>query len=163
MTHSPRKKVCGSAMRQHLLDAVDIGLVDHHAGAQLTLSLAGLLGEDVTSVGLAALEAFRRLAKALRRRPVCFQLGHRSLPLSFSPITGGAPNHRHAAATGGAINVPPGTSDCSLLFRCEHHHHLLALHQRLLLDHGMACQVLLHAIEELASDVLMHHFTAAET
>src|SRR2546430_10202395 len=50
------------------------------AGACLAFDLAVLVAEIVATVGRVALEALRRLAKALGRGPVGFQLGHRSTP-----------------------------------------------------------------------------------
>jgi hypothetical protein len=63
-------------VRQQLLDAIHVGLVNLHLAAQLTLTLARLFRQDMTTVGLAALEAVRRFAKTLRRSPFSFQLGH---------------------------------------------------------------------------------------
>src|SRR5216683_6587724 len=63
-------------VRQQLLDAVHVGLVNLHLAAQLTLTLARLFRQDMTTVGLTALEAIRRFAKTLRRSPFSFQLGH---------------------------------------------------------------------------------------
>jgi hypothetical protein len=47
-----------------------------HLAAQLTLTLAGFLRQDMTTVGLTAFEAIRCFAKTLRRSPLSFQLGH---------------------------------------------------------------------------------------
>ena len=68
-------------MRQQPHEAADVGLVDHRRASQLALTLLRHLGEDVAAIRLAALEAFRRLAKTLRRGPVGFQLGIVRLPL----------------------------------------------------------------------------------
>jgi hypothetical protein len=46
---------------------------------QLPLTLGGFLRQDVTTMGLAALEAVRSFAKTLRRSPFGFQLGHARL------------------------------------------------------------------------------------
>src|SRR4029077_9596238 len=54
---------------------------------------------------------------------------------------------------------PPGAL---LLFRCKYHDHLLALHERVLLDHRMRSEVARNPFKELAPDVLVHHFAAAE-
>jgi hypothetical protein len=64
---------------KHTRHAADIGFVNHGRASQLALTLFGHLREDVSAIGLAALEAFRSLAKTLRRGPVGLQLGHRSL------------------------------------------------------------------------------------
>src|SRR5260221_9396334 len=66
-------------VRRQLRDPMEVGFVNHLAGAQLALTLGWFLRQDVTLVGLATLEAFRCLAKTLRRGPVGFQLGHRRL------------------------------------------------------------------------------------
>jgi hypothetical protein len=71
-------------VRQTLLDALHVGLVNVHLAAQLTLTLARFLRQDVTTVGLTAFEAIRCLAKTLRRSPLSFQLGHDRL-LIYSP------------------------------------------------------------------------------
>src|SRR5713101_135179 len=63
-------------VRQQLFDAFHVGLVNLHLAAQLTLTLAGLFRQDMTTVGLTAFEAIRRFAKTLRRSPFSFQLGH---------------------------------------------------------------------------------------
>jgi hypothetical protein len=63
-------------VRQQLLDAINVGLVNLHLTAKLTLPLAGFLRQDMTTVGLTAFEAIRRFAKTLRRSPFSFQLGH---------------------------------------------------------------------------------------
>jgi hypothetical protein len=63
-------------VRQTLLDALYVRLADVHLTAQLTLTLAWLFRQDVTTMGLTALEAIRCFAKTLRRSPFSFQLGH---------------------------------------------------------------------------------------
>src|SRR5882672_1309849 len=63
-------------MRKKLLEAPDIGLVDHVGTPQLPLRLLRLVTEVMATVGRAAFEALRCFAKALRRSPVGFQLGH---------------------------------------------------------------------------------------
>jgi hypothetical protein len=55
-----------------------------HLAPKLALSLAGLLRQDMTAVGLRALEAVRCFAKTLRRSPLGFQLGHDHRLLIFS-------------------------------------------------------------------------------
>src|SRR5271163_1382494 len=47
--------------------------------------------------------------------------------------------------------------------RRQHHHHLAAFHQRLRLDLGDRRGLGLHALEQTKADVLVSHFTAAET
>jgi hypothetical protein len=64
------------SVRQTLLDAFHVRLADVHLAAQLTLTLAGFLRQDMTTVGLTAFEAIRCFAKTLRRSPLSFQLGH---------------------------------------------------------------------------------------
>ena len=49
-----------------------------------------------------------------------------------------------------------------LLLRCKDHDHLLAFHERVLLDDAVLSEVFLNPIQKLATDVLVHHFTAAE-
>jgi hypothetical protein len=70
---------------QTLLDALHVGFVNVHLAAQLTLTLARFLRQDMTTVGLTAFEAIRCFAKTLRRSPLSFQLGHDRL-LIFSPV-----------------------------------------------------------------------------
>src|SRR5256884_1388486 len=67
---------------EELLETADIAVVHETraAGARLAFDLAVLVAEIVATVGRVALEALRRLAKALGRGPVGFQLGHRSTP-----------------------------------------------------------------------------------
>src|ERR1700722_20172295 len=72
-------------VRQTLLDALHIRLADVHLAAQLTLTLARFLRQDMTTVGLTALEAIRCFAKTLRRSLLSFQLRHARL-LIFSPV-----------------------------------------------------------------------------
>jgi hypothetical protein len=59
-----------------LLDAFHVGFANVHFAAQLTLTLARLFRQDMTTVGLTAFEAIRCFAKTLRRSPLSFQLGH---------------------------------------------------------------------------------------
>src|SRR5580658_485285 len=63
-------------VRQALLDALHVRFADVHLAAQLALTLAGFLRQDMTTVGLTAFEAIRCFAKTLRRSPLSFQLGH---------------------------------------------------------------------------------------
>jgi hypothetical protein len=63
-------------VRQALLDALYVRFADMHLAAQLALPLAGFFRQDMTTVGLTALEAIRCFAKTLRRSPLSFQLGH---------------------------------------------------------------------------------------
>jgi hypothetical protein len=72
------------SVRQTLLDAFYVRLANVHFAAQLTLTLARLFRQDMTTMGLTALEAIRCFAKTLRRSPFSFQLGHYRL-LIFSP------------------------------------------------------------------------------
>src|SRR5271170_3364132 len=64
------------SVRQTLLDALDVRFADVHLAAQLALTLAGFFRQDMTTMGLTALEAIRCFAKTLRRSPFSFQLGH---------------------------------------------------------------------------------------
>src|SRR5487761_227881 len=66
-------------VRKQLLETTGVRLV-HEAGtarAGVALHLAVLVAEVVAAFGRVPLEALRRLAKALGRGPVGFQLGHR--------------------------------------------------------------------------------------
>src|SRR5258708_6851328 len=80
---------------QTLLDALDVRFADVHLAAQLALTLARLFRQDMTTVGLTALEAIRCFAKTLRRSPLSFQLGHDRLlilwPCSQAPSPRGSP------------------------------------------------------------------------
>src|SRR6202451_3871231 len=99
--------------RQTLLEALNVRFADVHLAAQLPLTLARFFRQDMTTVGLTALEAIRCFAKTLRRSPLSFQLGHDRL-LIFSPV-----HKRLRAATGGTANF---FRVCrSLLFGPEHH------------------------------------------
>jgi hypothetical protein len=66
-------------IRQQLHDTTDIGLVHEAgaAGAQLAHALGSFVASVMATPGGIALEAFRCLAKTLRRAPVGLQLGHR--------------------------------------------------------------------------------------
>src|ERR1700733_4161619 len=66
-------------VRQTLRDALHIGIADMRFTTQLTLTFAGFLRQDVTTMRLTALEAIRCFAKTLRRSPLSFQLGHARL------------------------------------------------------------------------------------
>src|SRR6266404_2700267 len=151
------------SVRQQLLDAVHVGLVHLHLAAQLTLTLAGLLRQDMTTVGLTALEAVRRFAKTLRRSPFGFQLGHDRLlilwPCSQAlPKNPAIPRRCRYRRDGKLVTV------CrSLLFGPEHHDHLLAFHQRVLLDHRIRGEILRNPRQQTPADVLMHELTAAVT
>jgi hypothetical protein len=63
-------------VRQTLLDALNVRFADVHLTAQLPLTLARFFRQDMTTMGLTALEAIRCFAKTLRRSPLSFQLGH---------------------------------------------------------------------------------------
>src|SRR5688500_2518397 len=69
------------SVRQQLFQPRQILLRHHARRAQLTLTLARLLGEDVTTMGLGSFEPFGSLAKTLRRCPVGLQLGHNNSEL----------------------------------------------------------------------------------
>src|SRR5688500_20025521 len=78
MTPLLTRAMCHSLLRvrEQLLHPAEV-LLRHHAGrTQLTLTLARLLGEDVTTMGLGSFESLGSLAKTLRRCPVGLQLGH---------------------------------------------------------------------------------------
>jgi hypothetical protein len=93
------------SVRQQLLDAIHIGLVNVHAAAKLTLTLAGFFRQDMTTVRLTALEAIRRFAKTLRRSPFSLQLGHDRL-LFIALFTGATKILANlvVAATGGVTD-----------------------------------------------------------
>jgi len=66
------------SVRKQLVETTDIALM-HEAGTartKLTLGLAGLMTEVVSTAGGIGLIALRRFAKTLRCRPVGLQLGH---------------------------------------------------------------------------------------
>src|SRR6185437_918261 len=125
-------------MRKQLHEATDVGLVDEAAasGAQVALALPILVAEIVAAAGRVALEALRRLAKTLGRSPVGFQLGHVIDSYSNSP-------GRRALTRPLRANDSSPFSDLEalLLFRCKDHDHLLALHQRVLLDDAVGSEV----------------------
>src|SRR5882672_11826762 len=75
-------------IREELLETANIAVVHETraAGARVAFDLAGLVAEIVAPVGRVALEALRRLAKALGRGPVGFQLGHRNHSSLCSPV-----------------------------------------------------------------------------
>src|SRR6185437_14186342 len=70
-------------VRKQLDETTGVGLVHEArtARAGVALDLAVLVTEVMAAFGRVPLEAFRRLAKALRRGPVGFQLGHRLILL----------------------------------------------------------------------------------
>src|SRR5581483_3544655 len=73
-------------MGQQLDEPAGIGLVDQAraAGARMALQLARFVSEVMTTAGRIGFEAFRCLAKTLRRGPVGFQLGHRLSPVCMA-------------------------------------------------------------------------------
>src|SRR6266436_1325919 len=75
-------------IREELPETPDIAVVHETraAGARVAFDLTGLVAEIVAPVGRVALEALRRLAKALGRGPVGFQLGHRNHSSLCSPV-----------------------------------------------------------------------------
>src|SRR5450631_2995111 len=136
-----------------------------HFAAQLTLTLARLFRQDMTTMGLTAFEAIRCFAKTLRRSPFSFQLGHDRL-LIYSPA------HKRSSKE----SVDPSKDSRyrrgdtavfklyrSLLFGPEHHDHLLAFHQRVLLDHRIGGEILRNPRQQTPTDVLVHELTAAVT
>src|SRR6516162_86230 len=141
-----------------LLDAAHIGVVHETraARARLAFDLAVLVAEIVAAIRRVPLEALRCLAKTLGCGPVGFQLGHRSTPRLCSPV-------RKALAHPLRANARH-RQPCRalLLFRCKDHDHLLAFHERVLLDHRMRSEVARNPVEELATDVLVHHLAATE-
>jgi hypothetical protein len=58
-----------------------------HFAAQLPLTLAGFLRQNMTTVGLTALEAIRCFAKTLRRGLLCFHLRHVRLLIFLALFT----------------------------------------------------------------------------
>src|ERR1039457_1672314 len=131
---------------------------------QLTFTLARFLRQNMTTVGLTALEAIRCFAKTLRRGLLGFHLRHVRLLIFFSPV------HKHSTR----IPVIPLVRRCrrvaglfkacrSLLFGPEHHDHLFAFHQRVLLHHRIGGEILRNPRQEPPTDVLMHELTATVT
>src|ERR1700691_2112358 len=89
-------------VRKQLLETTGVGLV-HEAGtarAGVALDLAVLVAEVVGAFGRVPLEALRRLAKALGRGPVGFQLGHRLKLLNFVTVAPVARRLSETPATG---------------------------------------------------------------
>jgi hypothetical protein len=74
-----------SSAGHHLPNPTDVGFVHVGLTAQLTLTLARLFRQDVTTMGLTAFEAVRRFHETLRRSPLSFQLGHFLSPGLFWP------------------------------------------------------------------------------
>src|SRR5207248_5014500 len=129
------------------------------AGARLAFDLAVLVAEIVAAMGRVALEAFGSLTKALGRGPVSLQLGHRLDSSLCSPVRR-LPVGTRCGRT--RVLSPACRLRALLLFRCKHHDHLLAFHERVLLDHRVRGQISTDPIEELAPEVLVHHLAAAE-
>src|SRR3954469_13485158 len=159
------------SVRQQLFQPHQILLRHHARRAQLTLTLARLLGEDVTTMGLGSFEPFGSLAKTLRRCPVGLQLGHNNSELVGAlslRLARGAPQYLGAGQRPKPLLTfcvgPSPTNNYSSLFllRPEHHHHLPPFHQRVLLDLRIRRQICRYPLQELAADFLMCHFTAAE-
>src|SRR4051812_35252191 len=68
---------------QHALDALLVGLCNHHVDVEDALALGRLLRQDVARVRVAALGLARRgLAETLRRALVCLQFRHDNSPKS---------------------------------------------------------------------------------
>src|ERR1700730_803683 len=137
-------------IREQLLETADIAVVHETraAGARLAFDLAVLVAKIVATVGRVTLEALRRLAKALGRGPVGFQLGHRHHSSLCSPVRWMLAhplraNAPHALRPVGAL----------LLFRCKHHDHLFAFQERDLLDHRVRGKLARGPIKELTPDV----------
>src|ERR1700722_5912837 len=94
------------SVRQKHFDAVHVGLVDLCLAAQLAFTLGGLFRQDVTTMGLAALEAVRSFAKTLRRSPFGFQLGHARLLILLAFTQAPArTSPRICAARGGGTDL----------------------------------------------------------
>ena len=49
-----------------------------------------------------------------------------------------------------------------MLTRSDDHHHLPPFHERALLHRTVLLQILLHAIEQLGAELLVHHLAAAK-
>ena len=122
----------------------------------MAFDLAVLVTEVVATFGRVVLEAFRSLAETLRSPTVGFQLGH-----DLTPMYSFRSQAAHAAACGRTTPVPRDRR-LLLLFWCKHHDHLLAFHQRVLLDHAMQGEIVLNPVQKPASDILVHHLPATE-
>jgi hypothetical protein len=93
------------SVRQKHFDAIHVGLMDLCLAAQLALTLGRFLRQDMTTMGLAALEALRSFAKTLRRSPFGFQLGHaRLLILLAFALAPARISPRICAARGGVTD-----------------------------------------------------------
>src|ERR1700722_19373128 len=115
----------------------------------------------MTTVGLAALEAIRCFAKTLRRSPLSFQLGHDRLllfwPCSQAHSKNPAIPRKYRYRRDGKLV----TACRSLLFGPEHHDHLLAFHQRVLLHHRIRGEILRNRRQQTRADGLMNELAAA--
>src|SRR3954470_14133661 len=70
---------------QHALDALLVGLCNHHVDVEDALALGRLLRQDVARVRVAALDLARRgRAETLRRALVCLQFRHDNLQKAIS-------------------------------------------------------------------------------
>src|SRR5690554_7429229 len=66
----------GLQIRQHALNQCLVGIVDQLRTTQMTLTLGGLLGQDVATERLLVLEAVGRLLEALGSAAVALDLRH---------------------------------------------------------------------------------------
>ena len=124
----------------------------------MAFHLAVLVTEVVATLGLVVLEAFGRFTETLRSPTVGFQLGH-DLTNSYGYRSQAAPCNRSRA---NSITGRFQAVALLLLFRCEHHDHLFAFHERVLLHHAVRGEISGNPIQKSTADVLVHHLAAAE-
>lgn len=140
------------AVRQHLLDALDVSICNLLGGPKLTLTLGRLLREDMVQVGLATLvAALAGAAETLRRPALGLELGHFHFSVlarsqALLPVSGGT-------ATSGL---------CSLFLWCNHHCHLTAFHLWKLLDAAVLFEVITDSLKQLRAQFLVGHLAATE-
>jgi hypothetical protein len=79
-----------------LPNPTDVGFMHVGLTAQLTLTLARLFRQDVTTMGLTAFEAVRRFHETLRRSPLSFQLGHFLTPDFLALLTSSLASTKYA-------------------------------------------------------------------
>src|SRR6516165_9486704 len=103
------------------------------------------------------LKPFAVLRKRLAAARLVFNLGIVQLLVSVAPFA-----RRLRTRYGRTLGTATRPRWALLLFRCKNHDHLLAFHERVLLDHRMRSEVGRNPVEELATDVLVHHLAAAE-
>ena len=154
---------------QHTFHVTHVCRINLLGTAQLTLTLGSHLGEDMAFVSAFALDSGTGFLKPFRRAAMDFCFRHLMILRIY-----GNPTWAHTINNMKQLTLPPALREepvirfgkgLLLLFldRCQDHGYLPTFHLGFLVDSAILLEIFPDALHHLCTELLVGHFTTAES